>query len=103
MKCPPSSTALFIAMIASTLTACSSSIALPTPRIPIDRALLVTPAELPAMPRTVDPATGKAKISGGQCLVGATGLYDVAGQIRNDFIALQEQVRASEGETGKPK
>lgn len=55
------------------------------------------------MPRTVDPATGKAKISGGQCLVGATGLYDVAGQIRNDFIALQEQVRASEGETGKPK
>jgi hypothetical protein len=57
----------------------------------VDQALLVTPQELPAFPRKAD-----GSIDGSQFIAGGLGLYDVAGKIRQDFIALQAQVKAAQ-------
>jgi hypothetical protein len=57
----------------------------------VDQALLVTPQKLPKVPRNAD-----GSIDGSQFLAGGLGLYDVAGKIRQDFMALQAQVKAAQ-------
>ena len=58
----------------------------------------MTPATLPPFPRKAD-----GTIDGGQCLTGGVQLYDVAGRIRADLIALQAQVRAEQARAPETK
>lgn len=51
---------------------------------------MATPPELPKVRRT------DAGMSGAQCFGSLTDLYDVAGGIRNGFIALQDAIRAQQ-------
>lgn len=58
--------------------------------------------DVPQIPRTVDPKTGKATISGADALAGASALYDFAGDVLGQLNALIDAVTAREGE-GQPK
>lgn len=91
MKAVKSSSVLCIALCASILTGCASSIARkPLPMAPIPAHLKVPPPELPKVQR------GAEGMDGGQCFGSLTDLYDVAGGIRSGFIALQQAVLAAE-------
>jgi hypothetical protein len=100
---------LSIAICASLATACASSTAPPprqTARIP--ETLLATPAVLPRVERTVDPTTGEATISGAQALGSLATIYDVAGDIRGQLVALIEAVKTQNadpapGKKSRPK
>ena len=95
MACKASLIALSIATSASMLTGCASwtrpQPSLTAARVKVDQSLLATPAELPSSQRQSDGA-----MTGGQCQASLFDLYDVAGKIRSDFIALQTQTKAAE-------
>jgi hypothetical protein len=55
--------------------------------------LLQPPPELPAIP-AAQGSDGKRSIDGRQALIGIASLYDVAGEIRSQLIALIAAERA---------
>lgn len=79
------------------VSACSTAPATP-PTARVDPALLVEPQKLPLFPRNPD-----GTINGGQCITGGIELYDVAGKIRHDFMALQAQVKAMQAPEAEPR
>jgi hypothetical protein len=88
------SIALCIAMSASMLTGCAHSIAPPPqPMARIPASALQPPAKIPAVRRLAD-----GSLDGANALSGFYDLYDVAGRMRNDYIALQCRVLASQGQ-----
>ena len=65
-----------------TLSACSTApVTPPMARLPAN--LLVEPAPLPTFPRNPD-----GTLSGGQCLAGAIDLYQAAGALRLQLLAI---------------
>ncbi len=72
----------------------SSSGRAPPPIMTLPADLLQPPPELPSIPVT-QSEDGKRRIDGRQALIGIAGLYDVAGAIRSQLIALiaAEQAR----------
>lgn len=90
----PSFLALCIATSALTLTGCASLTGHrlpPTEQARISPHLLAPPPQLPAIPRNPD---GTA--NGAQLLAGGSALYDVAGAIRDQLVALIDAVNARE-------
>ena len=85
-------TALCIAMSASMLTACGRSIAPPPqPMARIPASDLQVPQRLPQVSRLAD-----GTIDGGAALSSFYDLYDIAGKLRGDYVALQCKVLASQ-------
>lgn len=96
MKFRASSTALFIAMSALTLTACSSFGVQSTPRTGERPAadLLATPPTFSDPPVTVDPATGEAELTGRDSLPWALDTLATGGDIRARLVRLQAWTKA---------
>jgi hypothetical protein len=85
---------LFIAMSASILSACTSSIRLPTsPTARIPASDLQAPVKLPKVQRLPD-----GTMDGMLALSSFGEVYDVAGLIRLQLVALQCKVLASQGQ-----
>jgi hypothetical protein len=76
-------------MSASLTQGCAHSTELLPPQMAtVPARLLADPAQLPLLPRTTDPATGKLSLNGEQCLTGGVEVYDVAGAIRAQLVDL---------------
>lgn len=69
--------------------------------IPAHLLVKRNPADVPAIPRTVDPATGKSASSGADLLTGTTSLYDYIGEVVGQLNALIDAVTVRDAEPPK--